>query len=54
MYTCESMETGAITQTNVVCTGTSTIRISWTLSLSIFCKTLVVDEKFLTLAIDRG
>ena len=36
---------------NVVSTRTSSIRMAWTF---IFCKTPVVDEKFLILAIDRG
>ena len=43
---------------NIFCTGTSSVRMAWTLSLKYliksFCKTLIVDEKMLILAIDRG
>ena len=39
---------------NVVCTGTSSIRMAWTLSLKYLSVAPVVDEKMLILATDRG
>ena len=51
-YTCESTETGAVTQRSLYRDLFN--QNGMDLSLNIFCKNPVVDENFLILAIDRG